>query len=158
MGKGLIIYISIHHHNTEKVANVIARVLDADLFKPNEVSQDIIPRYGLIGFGSGIYYGKHHRNLLSFVENLSKMDGRKAFIFSTSGLRRIPLFHDFNKPLEEKLRKKGFMVIGNFSCRGFTTHGPFKLLGGINKGHPNENDLAKAEAFAKKLKEAFRNC
>jgi hypothetical protein len=49
---------------------------------------------------------------------------------------------------------KGFTIIGEFSCKGFNTFGPLKLVGGINKGRPNESDLNKAENFARCLKDA----
>jgi hypothetical protein len=33
--------------------------------------------------------------------------------------------------------------------------GPFKLLGGGSKGHPNQDDLARAKSFAENLKKRF---
>ena len=36
---------------------------------------------------------------------------------------------------------------GKYSCKGYDTFGPFKLIGGIAKGHPNEKDLAGAVEF-----------
>ncbi|MGB3985262.1 MAG: flavodoxin, partial [Limnochordia bacterium] len=38
-------------------------------------------------------------------------------------------------------------LLGTYGCRGFDTFGPFKLVGGIAKGHPNENDIAGAVKF-----------
>ena len=61
--KVLIIYISIHHGNTEKVVKEMAQVLDAKLLKLGEVNVHNLSEYDLIGFGSGIYFGKHHENL-----------------------------------------------------------------------------------------------
>ena len=40
-------------------------------------------------------------------------------------------------------------VVGEFSCRGFDTVGPFKLIGGVNKGRPDERDLENAKKFAR---------
>jgi flavodoxin len=53
--------------------------------------------------------------------------------------------------LKEKLENKGMKVLGGFSCKAWDTYGPFKLMGGINKGRPNEEDLKKAREFAKGL-------
>jgi len=106
----------------------------------------------LIGFGSGIYFGKHHKNLLNLVDKLPKLDGKKAFIFSSSGTKEGKLFNKFHKSIKEKLRKKGVNVIGEFSCLGFDTYGPLKLIGGISKGRPNEKDLENARVFAGSLK------
>jgi len=39
-----------------------------------------------------------------------------------------------------------------FSCKGFDTFGPFKLIGGVSKGHPDEKDIAAAIEFYNGLK------
>jgi len=151
--KVAVVYASVYYGNTEKVAKVIAEVLKADLYKAWEVDPSTLLQYDLIGFGSGIYFGKHHKSLFKLVEKLLKVEGKKAFVFSTSGIRKIPIVHNFHKPLIKKLREKGFSIVGEFSCRGFEDYGPFKLIGGINKGRPSEEDLNKARKFAFSLKE-----
>jgi len=149
--KALIIYISVHHGNTERVAKVMANILDADLLQVNQVDASMLKQYDLIGFGSGIYVGKHHNSLLDFVDKLPMMRNKKAFIFSTSGLRKMRFIHNFDKPLREKLRRKGFNIIGEFSCRGYDTSQAAMIVGGINRGRPNVEDLKQAEDFARGL-------
>ena len=155
--KALMIHISVHHGNTERVAVTMAKILDADLVQGNQVDTNMLERYDLIGFGSGIYFGKHHESLLDFVDKLSVVKNRKAFIFSTSGLRKIPFVHDFDKPLRKKLQRKGFDITGEFSCRGLDTYRATKLVGGINKGRPDANDLKQAEDFARGLKDSLHS-
>jgi flavodoxin len=150
--KALIIYISVHHGNTEKVAKVMANILDADLLKVKQVNVIMLEQYDLIGFGSGIYVGKHHKSLLDFVDKLPVIRNKKAFIFSTSGLRRIRFIHNFDEPLKEKLQRKGFDIIGEFSCRGFDTSWAAMIVGGINRNRPNTKDLKQVEDFARGLK------
>jgi flavodoxin len=150
--KALIIYISVHHGNTEKVAKVMANILDATLLQVKQADANMLEQYDLIGFGSGIYFGKHHESLLDFVDKLPVLTNKKAFIFSTSGLRKIPFVHNFDKPLRKKLQRKGFDIIGEFSCRGLDTYRATKLVGGVNKGRPNADDLRQAEDFASGLK------
>ncbi|HXZ94529.1 MAG TPA: flavodoxin family protein [Dehalococcoidia bacterium] len=152
--KTLIIYISVHHGNTEKVAKAMANIVNADLLQVQQADASMLERYDLIGFGSGIYFGRHHESLLDFVDKLPVLRNKKAFIFSTSGLRKIWFFHDFDKPLEERLQRKGFDIIGEFSCRGLDTYRATRLVGGINKGRPNAQDLKQAEDFAKGLKDS----
>jgi len=65
----------------------------------------------------------------------------------------LPCVNDFNRKIKEKLTEKGFDILGEFSCRGFNTYGPFRYIGGINKGRPDEKDFKKAEEFAKDLKD-----
>jgi len=150
--KALIIYVSVHHGNTEKVARAMANILDAALLQGKQVDASMLEQYDLIGFGSGIYFGKHHESLLDLVDKLPMLRNKKAFIFSTSGLRKIPFIHDFDKPLKEKLRQQGFDIIGEFSCRGYDTSKAAMIVGGINKGRPNAKDLKQAEDFARGLK------
>jgi flavodoxin len=149
--KTLIIYISVHHGNTERVAKAMANTLDADLLPVEQADASMLEQYDLIGFGSGIYFGKHHESLLDFVDKLPVMRNKKVFIFSTSGLRKIHFIHDFDKSLKEKLQRKGFDIIGEFSCRGLDTYRATRLVGGINKGRPNAEDLRQAENFARSL-------
>jgi len=145
----LIIYVSIHHGNTGKVAKAIAEILNAKLVNPWEIKSEELLKYDLIGFGSGIYYWKHHRALFKLIGNLPEMRGKKAFIFSTAGIN-IPFIN--HRKLRSALGKKGFEIVGEFSCRGWDTNGWLEKIGGINKGHPNEKDLENARRFAEKLK------
>ena len=77
------------------------------------------------------------------------MKGKKAFIFSTAGIN-VPFIN--HRKLRSALRKKGFEIVGEFSCRGWDTNGWLEKIGGISKGHPNEKDLERARRFAEKLK------
>jgi flavodoxin len=83
--KTLIVYASVHHQNTEKVAKVIAAELGADLMLAAKAHSDTVTTYDLIGFGSGIYFFKFHKTLLQFITGLSTAAGKQAFVFSTSG-------------------------------------------------------------------------
>jgi flavodoxin len=150
--KTLIVYVSVHHGNTERVAKVIADILDADMLKLSQADAIVLERYDLIGFGSGIYSGKHHKSLLDFVDGLPMLKNKKAFIFSTSGLRKMRFIHDFDKPMEERLQRKGFDIIGEFSCRGYDTSKAAMIIGGINRGRPNTRDLQQAGDFARRLR------
>lgn len=144
--KTVIIYKSVHHGNTRKVAEVMTNVLKADLIDLKDANPAMIDKYDLIGFGSGIYYYRPHKKLRNFIEALDNVENKKAFTFITSGNGKP------NNWMNEKLSKKGFEVLDNFECKGFDTYGPLKLVGGHNKGQPNEKDLKNAEMFAKNLK------
>ena len=59
--KTLLILYSYHHMNTEKVAKVFAKVLDAQILMPQQVNPEELQEYDFIGFGSGIDSGKHYK-------------------------------------------------------------------------------------------------
>lgn len=145
--KTIIIYASVHHNNTEKIAETMAKQLKAEVLKAKEAQDKNLNNYDLIGFGSGIFHAKFHPSLLKAVEEL-QIKGNKFFIFSTSGLGK----QKYNKSLISLIEDKGGKVIGDFACKGFDTYGIFKWIGGIAKGRPNDEDLKKAEKFAKNLK------
>ena len=83
--KSLLVLFSYHHNNTEKIANVFAKVFDAQIKTPQQITPEELQEYNLIGFGSGIYSEKHHKLLLDLADKLPQVINRKAFIFSTCG-------------------------------------------------------------------------
>lgn len=145
--KILIIYESIHHGNTEKIAKAMAETISGELVKSSNIGEKNIMEYDLIGFGSGIYYSKLHKNIMNIIERLPEVKNKKAFVFSTSGLGK----NSFNDVACKKLNEKGYEVLESFSCKGIDTFGPLKIIGGINKGRPKEIDIKRAKAFAKGL-------
>ncbi len=147
--KSLLVLFSYHHNNTEKIANVFAKVLDAQIKTPQQINPEELQEYTLIGFGSGIYGGKHHKLLLDLSDNLPQVTNRKAFIFSTSAT----ITAKDHLKLREKLQSKGYMILDEFSCKGFNTNSFMKYFGGMNKGRPNAEDLKHAEIFAQNLKQ-----
>jgi flavodoxin len=148
----LVIYQSLAHGNTEKIAKVIASNLNAQISKIGEIKSIDLLKFDILGFGSGIFFGNFHSSILELIDKMENFSGKKAFFFSTSGMRNIRIFHNFNKKIRNKLLEKGFEIIGEFSCRGYDNYGLLKIIGGINKGRPNEKDLLKAEKFAQNLK------
>ena len=151
--KSLLVLYSYHHNNTEKIANVLAKVLDVQIKTPQQINPEELQEYSLIGFGSGIYSEKHHISLLDLADKLPPVTNKKAFIFSTSAIMGEAKVAKDHSLLREKLQSKGYMIIGEFSCKGFNTNSFLKLFGGMNKGRPNALDLKHAEEFAQNLKQ-----
>jgi flavodoxin len=151
--KSLLILYSYHHNNTEKVANVFAKVLDAPIKTPQQINSEELQDYTLIGFGSGIDSGKHYQVLLDLADRLPQVTNKKAFIFSTSAIQGEAKVAQDHSLLRKKLQSKGYMIVGEFSCKGFNTNSFLKYFGGMNKGRPNGEDLKHAEEFAQRLKE-----
>jgi len=155
--KSLLVLFSYHHKNTEKIAKVFAKVLDAPLKTPQQIRPEELQEYDLVGFGSGIYGATFHASLLDLADKLPQVTGKKAFIFSTYGAPAAFVGREFvennHLQIREKLQAKGYTVIGEFGCAGWNTNSFLKFFGGLNKGRPNAEDLKHAEEFAEHLKE-----
>lgn len=146
--RSLLVLSSYHHHNTEKVAKVFAGILDAQIRTPQQIDPEELQQYDLIGFGSGIYDGMLHKDLLDLADRLPSVTNGKVFIFSTSYDTRIALIHS---ALRNRLESKGCIIIDEFNCKGFNTNSFLRYFGGLNKGRPNDEDLKRAEEFALSL-------
>ncbi len=149
--KTLIAYVSTHHRNTHILARSMAAHIGADtidLLADGGPSKEEILSYDLLGLGSGIYALRHHRALLRFAASLPRERAGKCFVFSTRGFGRPDLYH---RALHRKIRRRGWEVLGDFSCRGFDTFGPLAILGGINRGRPDGEDLQRARDFLRSI-------
>jgi flavodoxin len=147
-GTTLIVSASVHHHNTDRVAQAMAETLGADRLQPADCSYERLAGYDLLGLGSGIYYGRVHEELWRWVVGMPTAcrDRLRVFIFTTSGLPFLAwLWH---RPLKSVLADKGYRVIGEFACPGFDTWGPLWLTGGLHHARPDARDLARAREFA----------
>ena len=140
----VIVYASVHHGNTEKLVKSIAEECQVGLIDAVKQSDADLNSYDMIGFASGIYFSKFHQSILEFAEK-NLLDNKKVFLISTYGGSAN------YKSIEQILNKKYSKVIGKFGCKGYDTFGPFKLVGGIAKGHPDEDDIKNAVKFVKGL-------
>lgn len=149
--KTLILLKSVHRQNTRKVADAMIDVIHGDVFEPNEVTPDQLDKYDLIGFGSGVYFCLFHSELRKWIRQMKPLPERRpAFVFSTSGLAWLsPVWHAIFK---RRLAGRGLDVLGEFGCRGHDLVGPLRLIGGLNRNHPNEADLEAAAQFAASIK------
>ena len=152
----LILCKSVHHGNTAKVAEAIGAVLHADVAAPEHVPYTSLSQELPTGFASGVYYGRMHEALFEWLRGLPDANTpvMPAFLFSTAGLPWLSwLWH---RPLRRLLARKGFHVVGEFCCGGYDTWGPLWLTGGLNRKHPDDRDLARAEQFAAGLARSLR--
>lgn len=140
--KTAIVYYSRHHSNTKKVLDAIATTGDVDLIDVTAVKEAKLSGYDLIGFASGIYYGKMQEGILEFAEaNLP--ESKRVFFIYTCGMKR----KGYTDAIQQIAKAKGADIVGAYGCRGFDTVGPFKLVGGIAKGHPDDEDISGAINF-----------
>ena len=93
---------SIHHKSTEKIAKVLAEVLDAKIKTSQQLDPSELQKSSLIGFGSGICADKHHKVILNLADNLPQVTNKKAFIFSTTGTP-FSFFEKFGETMKEEV-------------------------------------------------------
>lgn len=144
--KTAICYYSHHHGNTRRVVEAMAQTEELDLI---DVSGGQTPRledYDRIGFASGIYGFEVHKSVVEFARQ-HLPQGRPVFFVYIYGLSK----GTGAKQLEAVAREKGCPVLGEFGCRGYNTFGPFKLMGGMAKGHPDAEELEQARRFYQSL-------
>ena len=127
--KTAIVYASVHHGNTKKIIDEIAKTNDVELIDATQTVEKDLSEYDLIGFAS-----------------VNLADNKNTFLICTYGGR--PVF----KSIEQVIAYKHDNIVGRFSCKGFDTFGPFKMIGGVSKGHPDEKDIAAAIEFYNRIK------
>lgn len=140
--KTAIVYYSKHHGNTKKLLDAIAKNHQVTLIDITQQPNADLTGFDRIGFASGIYYSKFHKSLLNFAKN-SLPDNKETFFIYTYGAEKA----GYTKAITEAVSTHKARVLGEFGCFGFNTFGPFKLIGGIAKGHPNSTDLNRALNF-----------
>ncbi len=144
--KTAIAYYSKHHGNTKKLLDAIAATENVTLIDVTAQPTADLSDYDRIGFASGIYYSSFAKQVISFAK-AQLPEGKDVFYIYTHGAPK----GDFLKAIQEIAGKKHCREIGVYHCQGYDTFGPFKLVGGLAKGHPTDEEIAGAVAFYKGL-------
>ena len=129
-----IVYASVHHGNTKKLVDAIADAYGTELIDATKIKEKNLSEYDAIGFASGIYYGKFHQAVLNFA-SVKLPQEKTVFLICTHGGSAA-----FGS-IETILKNKRCGITDRFSCKGYDTFGPFRLIGGIAKGHPDDKDI-----------------
>jgi len=145
--KTAIVYYSKHHGNTKKLLDAIAAENEVTLIDVTAQPSEDLTGYDRIGFASGIYYNSFAKQLLAFAES-NLPEGKDVFYIFTHGAPKGVFLTSIRKIAEEKNCRE----IGSYHCLGYDTFGPFKLVGGIAKGHPTDEEMKGAVEFYRELK------
>ena len=144
--KTVIVYYSQHHGNTKKLLDAIAATENVTLIDVTAQPTADLSSYDRVGFASGIYYSSFAKQIVTFAsEHLP--ENNNVFYIYTHGAPK----GDFLKAMREIAGKKRCREIGAYHCQGYDTFGPFKLVGGIAKGHPSADEIAAAVRFYRAL-------
>lgn len=143
--KVAIAYYSQHHGNTKKLLDALKELGDIILINVVECKEADLSEFDLVGFASGTYFGKFSEKIMEFARN-NLPNKKRVFLINTYGSKGAS-----PKEMEQIIMAKSGELLGIYGCRGFDTFGPFKLVGGIAKGHPNESDVNGAREFFRKI-------
>ena len=142
-----IVYYSKHHGNTKKLLDAIgAADPTLTLLDVTEQPNAELSSYDRIGFASGIYFTSFAKQVLSFSDAYLP-ENKDVFYIYTHG---APV-GGFLQSIRKIEAKKHCRELGSYHCLGFDTFGPFKMVGGIAKGHPNDEEIAAAVRFYQNL-------
>lgn len=138
MAKMLIIYHSEHHMNTKKLVEEASKGLDILCTSIDDFNESLLDGVTIVGLASGIFYGRHHKKLIEFVENFHDLlSNKQVYVIYTAGSNNQQL----GSYLCNKLDYYNITTLGTFNCLGWDSYGPYKLIGGLYKNHPTQEDI-----------------
>ena len=142
-----IVFYSKHHGNTKKLLDAItAADPSVTLIDVTQQPDADLSSFDRIGLASGIYYNAFAKQILACAEAHLPENKDVFYIYTHGAPAGI-----FLKRIREISERKNCREIGQYHCLGFDTFGPFKLVGGLAKGHPDEEDIAAAVSFYQAL-------
>ena len=148
--KTAICYYSRHHGNTLKVLEVMAQEGEVKLIDVTAQQTAQLEEYDCIGFASGIYGFEFQKAVVEFARQYLPAGKPVFFVYTYGGVKGTG-----SKAVAEIANAKGCSILGEFSCKGYDTFGPFKMVGGIAKGHPDTQDLDNARRFFRQIQEGL---
>ena len=124
--KTAICYYSRHHKNTLNVLEAMAQEGQVDLIDVTTRQTVRLEDYDCVGFASGIYGFDVQKAVVEFARQYLSQGKPVFFVYTYGGAKGNDA-----KALTEIAREKNCPILGEFSCKGYDTFGPFKLVGGV---------------------------
>lgn len=140
--KIVIIYASTHHGSTYKLVKAISEKYNTDIIDATQVVSSDLQDYDVIGFASGIDFGKFYESVETFAKDNLPIEKKVFFLYTCARDRK-----GFTDSIKEIAYEKNAVVLGEYGCKGFNTYGPWKAIGGMNKNHPTEDEICGAVEF-----------
>jgi flavodoxin I len=149
--------------NTEKVAKSIKDGISGEnpeLKSITNINADSLSGYDLIFMGSPTHANGLPKATKNFLKTCPEDITGKIALFYTHGSSEKPMHANFLKNVSKILDKKNIQILDSFDCVGENKDEQvIKMLRAAmpdvidemlkkGKGHPNEQDLARAKEFA----------
>ena len=142
----VIIYTSMHHGNTYKLVKAISDKHNIEIIDATKQMVADLQKYDVIGFASGIDFGKFYETIENFAKENLPIKKQVFFLYTCAMERK-----GFTNSIREIVTKKDAEVLGEYGCKGYNTYGPWKVIGGMNKKHPTEEEILLAVEFFENL-------
>lgn len=146
MKRVAIVYESRHHANTQKIVDTISSYHSAEFIDASKQPHFDLSEYDLIGFASGIDFGKFYDSVERFLEENLPQNKQIFFLYTCAKPSSR-----FTSSIRVAAQQKNAVILGEYGCKGYNTYGPWKLIGGMNKNHPTPIELEEAVSFYKLL-------
>lgn len=144
--KAVIVYASKHHGNTYKLVKGISERCEVTTIDATKQSVMDLQDYEVIGFASGIDFGKFYKEIETFAKDNLPMKKQVFFLYTCAMERK-----GFTDSMKKIALEKDAIVLGEYGCKGYNTYGPWKLIGGMNRNHPTEEEIQSAVSFFESL-------
>lgn len=150
----IILYASRHHGNTKKLVDAIVEAhpeidtLDVKALGKNEYPD--LHAYHLIGVATGIYYSEIDKDMARVLTNVLQPQDKVFGLMTYGGKNKW-----YGKDIDGICRMRQAIFMGVYGCPGFDTWGPFKLAGGVQKGHPTAEEIKGAVDFFDKIEDEY---
>ena len=122
--KAIIIYASKHHGNTYKLVKAISNKFGVEIIDATKQAVVNIQEYEIIGFASGIDFGKFYEVIETFARENLPLKKEVFFIYTCAMERK-----GFTNSIKQIVLEKEAVILGEYGCKGYNTYGPWKLIG-----------------------------
>ena len=137
--KTLILYASVHHGNTKKIVDAIQKRINCDVIDATKYNNEDLLSYEKIIVASGVYFSSLHKSVDVILKSgIIKQNDVRLILTSGSASKK------YITKISDLYKEYGVNFDSIFICKGYDTYGPLKLIGGISKTHPDNNDIEEA--------------
>ncbi len=121
--------------------------LDLLAMMPNRVESAEV-----LGIGSPVYFLREAAYVGDFISGLPALDGKKAFVFCSSGMNRVG---ETLSRMQALLTERGAVVVGAAHFATAMSYHPYRKRGFGNPEHmPDESVIAAARDFGTRMAQA----
>lgn len=98
-----------------------------------------------------LYASRHHGNTKKLVDAIVEAHPE----IDTLDVKTLGKNEWYGKDIDDICRMRRAIFMGAYGCPGFDTWGPFKLTGGVQKGHPTAEEIKSAVDFFDKIEDEY---